>query len=124
MPASRPRASRSTIARRGQVRGNGRTLIGLLHHVAGIVLGPAPDSRAFFVNNLLAVRNAGEDALTGRRASVLTALVIVVVAGITAPARAAGSTKVSIVMDKWHLNGKVTYPGAKVEGLLMNVRMV
>jgi hypothetical protein len=26
--------------------------------------------------------------------------------------------------SRWHLNGQVTYPGAKAEGLLMNVRMV
>ena len=25
---------------------------------------------------------------------------------------------------KWRINGKVTYPGTKAEGLLMNVRMV
>ena len=36
----------------------------------------------------------------------------------------AGETTVSIVDGKWHLNGKVTYPGATAEGLLMNVRMV
>ncbi|MGH9837894.1 MAG: sulfatase-like hydrolase/transferase [Blastocatellia bacterium] len=34
------------------------------------------------------------------------------------------STRVSIVNGQWRLNGKVTYPGAKAEGLLMNVRMV
>jgi CubicO group peptidase (beta-lactamase class C family) len=34
------------------------------------------------------------------------------------------STSVSIVDGRWHLNGKVTYPRAKAEGLLMNVRMV
>jgi len=33
-------------------------------------------------------------------------------------------TRVSIVGGRWHLNGQVTYPGAKAEGLLMNVRMV
>lgn len=33
-------------------------------------------------------------------------------------------TRVGIVGDKWHINGVVTYPGAKAEGLLMNVRMV
>lgn len=33
-------------------------------------------------------------------------------------------TRVSIVNGKWHINGAVTYPGAKAEGLLMNVRMV
>jgi arylsulfatase A-like enzyme len=33
-------------------------------------------------------------------------------------------TTVSIVKGKWHLDGKVTYPGAPAEGLLLNVRMV
>ena len=34
------------------------------------------------------------------------------------------STRVSIAFGQWHINGKVTYPGTKAEGLLMNVRMV
>ncbi len=38
--------------------------------------------------------------------------------------QAARTTKVSIVNGQWHLNGTVTYRGAKAEGLLMNVRMV
>ena len=33
-------------------------------------------------------------------------------------------TQISIVNNKWHLNGKITYRGSKAEGLLMNVRMV
>lgn len=33
-------------------------------------------------------------------------------------------TRVSIDGDKWKINGRITYPGAKAEGLLMNVRMV
>jgi len=33
-------------------------------------------------------------------------------------------THVSIVRGQWHINGRVTYPGTKAEGLLMNVRMV
>ena len=33
-------------------------------------------------------------------------------------------TKISIVNNKWHLDGKITYRGSKAEGLLMNVRMV
>jgi CubicO group peptidase (beta-lactamase class C family) len=33
-------------------------------------------------------------------------------------------TVVSLRQSKWHLNGSVTYRGAKAEGLLMNVRMV
>jgi hypothetical protein len=34
------------------------------------------------------------------------------------------ATRISIGNGQWHLNGNVTYPGAKAEGLLMNVRMV
>src|SRR5687767_321989 len=34
------------------------------------------------------------------------------------------STRVSIAFGQWQINGKVTYPGTKAEGLLMNVRMV
>ena len=37
---------------------------------------------------------------------------------------AAGPTELAIMNGRWHLNGKVTYPGAPAEGLLMNVRMV
>lgn len=37
---------------------------------------------------------------------------------------ASGRTRVSIADGKWFINGAVTYPGAKAEGLLMNVRMV
>lgn len=33
-------------------------------------------------------------------------------------------TRVSIRRGRWHLNGAVTYPGSRAEGLLMNVRMV
>jgi CubicO group peptidase (beta-lactamase class C family) len=33
-------------------------------------------------------------------------------------------TRVAIVQGRWHINGRVTYPGARAEGLLMNVRMV
>jgi len=33
-------------------------------------------------------------------------------------------TQVAIIGGRWHLNGKVTYPRSKAEGLLMNVRMV
>jgi hypothetical protein len=32
--------------------------------------------------------------------------------------------RISIISTHWHLDGKVTYPGAAAEGLLMNVRMV
>ncbi|NVM02292.1 MAG: hypothetical protein HWN67_08140, partial [Candidatus Helarchaeota archaeon] len=33
-------------------------------------------------------------------------------------------TQIAIEDGKWYLNGKIIYPGAKAEGLLMNVRMV
>jgi hypothetical protein len=33
-------------------------------------------------------------------------------------------TRISLKDGQWHLNGTVTYPGARAEGLLMNVRMV
>ncbi|MEX2559035.1 MAG: hypothetical protein WD403_03925, partial [Pirellulales bacterium] len=33
-------------------------------------------------------------------------------------------TRISIEGGKWHINGRLTYPGAKAEGLLLNVRMV
>jgi len=38
--------------------------------------------------------------------------------------QAVTDTRVSIVKDRWHINGTATCPGAKAEGLLMNVRMV
>jgi CubicO group peptidase (beta-lactamase class C family) len=46
------------------------------------------------------------------------------------PASAAGhgptrrQTRLSIQDGKWRLDGKVTYPGSRAEGLLLNVRMV
>jgi len=39
-------------------------------------------------------------------------------------AQYAPRTTVSIVDGRWHLNGQVTCPGARAEGLLLNVRMV
>lgn len=35
----------------------------------------------------------------------------------------AALTEVSIKESAWHLNGKITYPGARAEGLLLNARM-
>ena len=32
-------------------------------------------------------------------------------------------TTISLTAGRWHMNGKITYPGARAEGLLMNVRM-
>jgi hypothetical protein len=37
---------------------------------------------------------------------------------------AKSKTRITIVGDSFHLNGKITYPGTKLEGLLMNSRMV
>ena len=45
-------------------------------------------------------------------------------AAATGATVAATTTEVSIAADQWRINGEVTYPGAKAEGLLMNVRMV
>ena len=36
----------------------------------------------------------------------------------------AGQTELKISERRWHLHGKLTHPGARAEGLLMNVRMV
>jgi CubicO group peptidase (beta-lactamase class C family) len=33
-------------------------------------------------------------------------------------------TRVAIVDGRWHINGEITYPGTRAEGLLLNVRMV
>ena len=33
-------------------------------------------------------------------------------------------TRISVADSRWRLNGRVTYPGTRAEGLLMNVRMV
>jgi hypothetical protein len=46
------------------------------------------------------------------------------VEAIPVSAVADGRTTVSIAGGKWHINGEVTYPGTRAEGLLMNVRMV
>ena len=55
---------------------------------------------------------------------LVSALVCISVVNEVQTAQTAGATKVGISNGKWHLNGKVTYPGAKAEGLLMNARMV
>src|SRR4051794_26515036 len=56
----------------------------------------------------------------------LTTLAGVVLGALATLAAAADppATEVSIRDGRWHINGRVTYPGAKAEGLLMNVRMV
>ena len=40
------------------------------------------------------------------------------------PTQPSAPTHVSILNGQWHLNGRVTYPGTKAEGRLLNVRMV
>jgi len=45
-------------------------------------------------------------------------------AGRAAAASPGRGTSLSIVGGRWHLNGRITYPGADAEGLLLNVRMV
>src|SRR4030095_3026717 len=44
-------------------------------------------------------------------------------AGLTVYA-AIPRTRMSIVEGRWHINGEVTYRGAKAEGVLLNVRVV
>lgn len=52
-------------------------------------------------------------------------LVLMLCVGLPAVySQPASKTRVSISSGRWHLNGKVTYPGTRAEGLLMNVRMV
>jgi CubicO group peptidase (beta-lactamase class C family) len=43
---------------------------------------------------------------------------------VVTPGGPTPKTKVTIKDGKWHLNGRITYPGSRAEGLLMNVRMV
>jgi hypothetical protein len=49
-----------------------------------------------------------------------------VVASIPARAEETPARQTTVAIDgtRWLINGRVTYPGAKAEGLLMNVRMV
>ncbi|MCU0962965.1 MAG: beta-lactamase family protein [Pirellulaceae bacterium] len=56
----------------------------------------------------------------------VTRIFCVTITTLTCVCATAGgaSTTVSIAEGKWHINGRVTYPGAPAEGLLMNVRMV
>jgi len=42
----------------------------------------------------------------------------------TSPSDPPRKTRVSIDGTRWKINGRITYPGARAEGLLMNVRMV
>jgi CubicO group peptidase (beta-lactamase class C family) len=58
------------------------------------------------------------------RTAGISYLWMALLAPIAPIAAAEGTTKVSIAEGRWHINGRVTYPGTKAEGLLMNVRMV
>jgi hypothetical protein len=54
-------------------------------------------------------------------------VVVLVLAGGMAHAGEAGRsprTRISIAGGGWQINGQVTYPGSRAQGLLMNVRMV
>lgn len=53
-----------------------------------------------------------------------TSILVLCVGLQTVYSQSASKTRVSISGGRWHLNGKVTYPGTRAEGLLMNVRMV
>ena len=44
--------------------------------------------------------------------------------GEPVPGASGAGTSIRLAGTQWFLNGQVTYPGAKAEGLLMNVRMV
>jgi len=68
-----------------------------------------------------------------KRADRFTAIVLMaIVIGLLSSAEAHASsgsdgparTRVSIKDARWYLNGRLTYPAAEAEGLLMNVRMV
>nr|MDQ3622943.1 hypothetical protein [Verrucomicrobiota bacterium] len=54
---------------------------------------------------------------------LLFSLVVRAAAAETTP-EAARPTRVSLRDGRWHLNGEVTYRGARAGGLLLNVRMV
>ncbi len=57
---------------------------------------------------------------------LLTTTLILFLGVIGGPALLASQarTRVSIRQDKWFINGKITYPGAPAQGLLMNLRAV
>jgi CubicO group peptidase (beta-lactamase class C family) len=52
------------------------------------------------------------------------ALTVALLGGVCLADAAEPRTRVAIVDNQWHINGRVTYPGAAAEGLLMNVRTV
>ena len=67
---------------------------------------------------------SGEDSFSVRKATLALAADEAPGESSVQTTNAASRTRVAIVGDKWHINGAVTYRGAKAQGLLMNVRMV
>jgi hypothetical protein len=57
---------------------------------------------------------------------LFTGLITLSILHTTLPVEGAAlaKTRVSIAGGRWQLNDEITYPGAKAEGLLLNVRMV
>ncbi len=55
---------------------------------------------------------------------LLTVAVTTAVVAAAEPVPNARATAVTIAGGQWRINGRVTYPGARAQGLLMNVRMV
>jgi hypothetical protein len=49
---------------------------------------------------------------------------VALMSALVATSAGAGETRIGIAEGKWQLNGQVTYPGTRAEGLLMNVRMI
>ena len=64
--------------------------------------------------------------MTAPNLRVLAALSVMVSLSVRASFGEAAprATRIAIVAGQWQINGRLTYPGAKAEGLLMNVRMV
>lgn len=70
---------------------------------------------------------SGEMKVVAASAAVCRAVFVVMFTSIVFPAAAQETpkdTRAAIVDGRWQINGRVTYPGARGEGLLMNVRMV
>lgn len=58
------------------------------------------------------------------RAGPARFLLLLALAGLLPSAASGARTVVSIVNDRWFIDGQRTYPGAPAQGLLLNVRMV
>ena len=70
------------------------------------------------------IQNPGVKTVCCLLLSLSPATVRVFATPVEAQNRASSHTRVSIRDGRWCLNDRITYPGAKAEGLLMNVRMV